>query len=45
MEGILFPHGVPEGREGLEDYRARGGYEALANAIKGSPEEIVKNRL
>ncbi len=42
MEGILFPHGVPEGREGLEKYRDRGGYEALAKAVKGPREEIIK---
>ena len=42
MEGILFPHGVPEGREGLKEYRARGGYEALARFIKSSPEKIIQ---
>jgi NADH-quinone oxidoreductase subunit F len=42
MQGILFPHGVVEGREELEDYRARGGYEALAKAIKATPENVVK---
>ena len=42
MEGILFPRGVPEGREGLEQYRARGGYEALATSVKTRPEEIIK---
>jgi NADH-quinone oxidoreductase subunit F len=42
MEGILFPHGVPEGREGLEQYRARGGYDALAKAIKVPRDEIIK---
>jgi len=42
MEGILFPHGVPEGREGLNEYRARGGYEALARFIKSSPEKIIR---
>ncbi|MGH7872377.1 MAG: complex I 51 kDa subunit family protein [Candidatus Binatia bacterium] len=42
MEGILFPHGVAEGREGLADYRARGGYEALAKAVKTSPEEVIQ---
>jgi len=41
MEGILFPHGVPEGREGLEQYRARGGYEALAKAVKSRSEEVI----
>jgi len=42
MEGILFPHGVPEGREGLKEYRARGGYQALAQAVKSSPENVIK---
>ena len=42
MEGILFPHGVPEGREGLEEYRARGGYQALAKSVKAPPEEVIK---
>jgi NADH-quinone oxidoreductase subunit F len=41
MEGILFPRGVVEGRERLEDYRARGGYEALAKAIKEAPEQLI----
>jgi NADH-quinone oxidoreductase subunit F len=42
MEGILFPRGLPEGREGLEQYRARGGYQALENAINASSEEVIK---
>jgi NADH:ubiquinone oxidoreductase subunit F (NADH-binding) len=42
MEGILFPHGVPQGHEGLEEYRARGGYEALAKAVRMPPENAVK---
>jgi NADH-quinone oxidoreductase subunit F len=42
MEAILFPHGVAEGREGLKEYRARGGYQALAKALKQSPEETIK---
>ena len=42
MEGILFPHGVPEGREGLAEYRARGGYQALAHAVRTPPEEIIR---
>ncbi|MGH7931120.1 MAG: complex I 51 kDa subunit family protein [Candidatus Binatia bacterium] len=41
MQGILFPNGVAEGREGLAQYRARGGYEALAKAVKASPDEII----
>jgi NADH-quinone oxidoreductase subunit F len=42
MDGILFPHGVPEGREGLEQYRTRGGYQALEKSLKAPPAEIVK---
>jgi NADH:ubiquinone oxidoreductase subunit F (NADH-binding) len=42
MDGILFPHGMPEGREGLKEYRERGGYQALAKAVKGTSEDIVK---
>src|SRR5919108_1599453 len=42
MQGILFPRGVVEGREGLERYRARAGYEALARSVKWDPEEIIQ---
>src|ERR1044071_3624452 len=42
MQGILFPNGIVEGRESLEDYRRRGGYEALAKAVRSTPEEIIK---
>jgi NADH:ubiquinone oxidoreductase subunit F (NADH-binding) len=42
MEGILFPHGVPQGHEGLKEYRARSGYEALSRAIRMPPEDVVK---
>lgn len=42
MEGVLFPHGIPEGREELSDYRGRGGYEALARAIRMPAEDVVK---
>ena len=42
MEGILFPHGIPEGREELNDYRNRGGYEALARAIRMPAEDVVQ---
>jgi NADH-quinone oxidoreductase subunit F len=42
VEGILFPRGVADGREGLSQYRARGGYEALVKAVKEIPEEIIK---
>ena len=43
MEGILFPRGVPEGREALDDYRARGGYHALAEAIQNPPEKLIQS--
>jgi NADH:ubiquinone oxidoreductase subunit F (NADH-binding) len=42
MEGVLFRDGVPEGREELDDYRARGGYEALSKALAASPEDVIK---
>lgn len=43
MEGILFPHGIVEGRESLEEYRGRGGYQGLQKAIKqSSPEAVLK---
>lgn len=42
MEGILFPRGVAEGQEGMAAYRGRGGYEALAKAIKAAPEDVIK---
>jgi NADH-quinone oxidoreductase subunit F len=42
MEGILFPRGIVEGREGLEGYRARGGYAALSNALTSPPEDVIK---
>jgi NADP-reducing hydrogenase subunit HndC len=42
MEGILFPRGVAEGREGLAAYRDRGGYEALVKALKLAPEDVIK---
>lgn len=43
MEGILFPRGVVEGREGLKEYRARGGYGALEKSLKGlSPQALVE---
>lgn len=42
MEGILFPRGVVEGREGLKEYRARGGYEALEKALKSlTPDDVI----
>ncbi|HTM08427.1 MAG TPA: NADH-ubiquinone oxidoreductase-F iron-sulfur binding region domain-containing protein [Verrucomicrobiae bacterium] len=43
MEGILFPRGVAEGREGLDAYRARGGYQALDKALKQLfPREVLQ---
>ena len=43
MEGILFPRGVVEGREGLKEYQSRGGYGALEKALKDlSPESLLK---
>ena len=43
MQGILFPHGVAEGRESLQAYRSRGGYEALAKTLKSlSPGQILQ---
>ena len=42
MEGVLFPHGIVEKREGLKDYRLRGGYRALATAVKAPPEDVIK---
>lgn len=43
MEGILFPHGVVEGREGLKEYRSRGGYEALEKALTDlSSEKVIQ---
>ncbi|HVO94873.1 MAG TPA: NADH-ubiquinone oxidoreductase-F iron-sulfur binding region domain-containing protein [Terriglobales bacterium] len=42
MEGILFPHAVAEGREGLAEYRSRGGYQALVKALNTSPEEVIQ---
>src|SRR5262245_27757439 len=42
MTGVLFPQGIPEGREELKAYQSRGGYEALAKAIKSSAEDLIK---
>lgn len=43
MEGILFPRGVVEGREGLKEYQSRGGYRALERAVRNlSPESVVQ---
>jgi len=42
MEGILFPHGVVKGREGLREYQARSGYRALVNAVKATAESVIE---
>lgn len=43
MQGILFPRGVVEGKEGLREYRSRGGYAALEKALKDStPESVIQ---
>jgi NADH:ubiquinone oxidoreductase subunit F (NADH-binding) len=42
MEGILFPHGVVQGREGLTQYQMRNGYRALAEAVKTTPENVIE---
>ena len=42
MEGVLFPRGVPEGREGFKEYRDRGGYQALEKTLKGTSDELIK---
>ena len=42
MEGILFPRGIVEGRESLDAYRARGGYQALDRALKQlAPRDVL----
>ncbi len=41
MEGILFPRGVPEGLEGLEAYRARGGYQSVERLAAVSPDDVI----
>jgi NADH:ubiquinone oxidoreductase subunit F (NADH-binding) len=44
MEGILFPRGVVEGRESLDAYRARGGYQALDKALKQlAPRDVIND--
>ena len=43
MDGILFPRGVVEGREGLKEHSERGGYEALKKVLGGlSPEDVTQ---
>ncbi len=41
MEGILFPRGVVEGREGLKEYLVRGGYRALEKSLNGEEQETI----
>ncbi|TMA08910.1 MAG: NADH-quinone oxidoreductase subunit F [Deltaproteobacteria bacterium] len=41
MEGILFPRGVVESREHLNNYRRRGGYQALPKIKNLSPQKII----
>ena len=42
MEGILFPRGVVEGREGLEEYRSRLGYGALEKALGPEHPDVAQ---
>lgn len=43
MDGILFPRGVAEGKESLNEYRTRGGYQALAKTLKGqTPVDVLQ---
>jgi NADH-quinone oxidoreductase subunit F len=43
MEGILFPRGVVQGREDLQKYRSRGGYDALEKAVKSlNPQGVLQ---
>jgi NADH:ubiquinone oxidoreductase subunit F (NADH-binding) len=42
MEGILFPRGIPETPEDLEQYRRRGGYQALGQALKNPPDAVIE---
>ena len=42
MEGILFPHGVVQGREGLTQYQARNGYRALLKAVNTTSESVIE---
>jgi NADH-quinone oxidoreductase subunit F len=41
MAGVLFAKGIVEGRESLDAYRARGGYEALAKVLKSMASQTV----
>jgi NADH-quinone oxidoreductase subunit F len=42
VQGILLPNGVAGGREGLRQYRARGGYDALVKAVEAPPQEVIR---
>jgi NADH-quinone oxidoreductase subunit F len=42
VQSILLPGGVGGAREGLEQYRARGGYDALGKALRTTAEEVIK---
>jgi len=43
LEGVLFPRGVVEERESLNEYRARGGYGALEKALRElSPNQVLR---
>lgn len=43
MEGVLFPLGAVGAREGLKEYRSRGGYQALEKAVKSmSPRQVIQ---
>ncbi|MBI4443702.1 MAG: NADH-quinone oxidoreductase subunit F [Acidobacteria bacterium] len=39
---ILFPSGAPQHKEDLEQYRRRGGYEALRRALARSPSAVTE---
>ena len=43
MEGVLFPHAVVEGREGLKEYQARGGYGPLRK--RSSPRPRISSKI
>lgn len=39
---ILFPTGIPQQKESLEEYRRRGGYEALRRAVGRPPSAVLE---
>src|SRR3990170_657798 len=39
---ILFPSGAPRQQENLEEYRRRGGYEALRLALARAPSAVTE---